>query len=155
MQRKAPLRTNGAQGGSAFWALRADRLVLGGKALGELFVRRDEERLLVGVDDKSGLCAAGLLDVLAQRVVHGHLVRLAALGEGRGELRGLQDATRSLEATLASVDGKGDFLARATRYCEEVLPIMGEVRRYADLLETRVADDLWDLPSYQEILFGK
>ena len=52
-------------------------------------------------------------------------------------------------------DGKGDFLARATRYCEEVLPIMGEVRRYADLLETRVADDLWDLPSYQEILFGK
>ena len=27
--------------------------------------------------------------------------------------------------------------------------------RYADLLETRVADDLWDLPSYQEILFGK
>ena len=53
------------------------------------------------------------------------------------------------------MDGKGDFLARATRYCEEVLPIMGEVRRYADLLETRVADDLWDLPSYQEILFGK
>ena len=53
------------------------------------------------------------------------------------------------------MDGKGDFLARATRYCEEVLPIMGEVRRYADLLETRVADDLWDLPSYQEILYGK
>ena len=76
------------------------------------------------------------------------------VGNGQ-QLRGLQDATRSLEATLASVDGKGDFLARATRYCEEVLPIMGEVRRYADLLETRVADDLWDLPSYQEILFGK
>ena len=79
---------------------------------------------------------------------------LRQVGNGQ-QLRGLQDATRSLEATLASVDGKGDFLARATRYCEEVLPIMGEVRRYADLLETRVADDLWDLPSYQEILFGK
>ena len=60
----------------------------------------------------------------------------AILGNGQ-QLRGLQDATRSLEATLASVDGKGDFLARATRYCEEVLPIMGEVRRYADLLVHR------------------
>ena len=60
-----------------------------------------------------------------------------------------------LDGVTWYVDGKGDFLARATRYCEEVLPIMGEVRRYADLLETRVADDLWDLPSYQEILFGK
>ena len=32
---------------------------------------------------------------------------------------------------------------------------MLEVRRYADLLEVRVADDLWALPNYQEILFGK
>ena len=32
---------------------------------------------------------------------------------------------------------------------------MKEVRYYADLLETRVADDLWALPNYQEILFGK
>ena len=43
----------------------------------------------------------------------------------------------------------------ARRYCNEVLPCMNEVRRHADMLETRVADDLWALPNYQEILFGK
>jgi len=30
---------------------------------------------------------------------------------------------------------------------------MGEVRSYADALESVVADDLWALPSYQEMLF--
>ena len=96
-----------------------------------------------------------LAETAARMKAIGKDFRTITLDEVTEQLRGLQDATRSLEATLASVDGKGDFLARATRYCEEVLPIMGEVRRYADLLETRVADDLWDLPSYQEILFGK
>ena len=96
-----------------------------------------------------------LAETAARMKAIGKDFRTITLDEVTEQLRGLQDGTRSLEATLASVDGKGDFLARATRYCEEVLPIMGEVRRYADLLETRVADDLWDLPSYQEILFGK
>ena len=96
-----------------------------------------------------------LAETAARMKAIGKDFRTITLDEVTEQLRGLQDATRSLEATLASVDGKGDFQARATRYCEGVLPIMGEVRRYADLLETRVADDLWDLPSYQEILFGK
>jgi len=30
---------------------------------------------------------------------------------------------------------------------------MGEVRAVADALEAVVADDLWSLPSYQEMLF--
>ena len=96
-----------------------------------------------------------LAETAARMKAIGKDFRTLTLDEVTEQLRGLQDATRSLEATLASVDGKGDILSRATRYCQEVLPIMGEVRRYADLLETRVADDLWDLPSYQEILFGK
>ena len=96
-----------------------------------------------------------LAETAARMKAIGKDFRTMTLDEVTEQLRGLQDATRSLEATLASVDGKGDFLARATRYCTEVLPLMSEVRRYADLLETRVADDLWDLPSYQEILFGK
>ncbi len=70
------------------------------------------------------------------------------------QLRGLQDAIGSLEAVLAGADEK-PLEERAAYYCDRVLPVMGEARRYADLLETRVADDLWSLPSYQEILFGK
>ena len=32
---------------------------------------------------------------------------------------------------------------------------MEELRHWADRLETMVADDLWPLPSYQEMLFMK
>ena len=34
-------------------------------------------------------------------------------------------------------------------------PGMEELRRWADKLETRVADNLWPLPSYLEMLFMK
>jgi len=37
--------------------------------------------------------------------------------------------------------------------CDQVLPAMARVRAYADALEMVVADDLWPLPSYQEMLF--
>jgi glutamine synthetase len=36
-----------------------------------------------------------------------------------------------------------------------VRPLMDEVRKYADGLEAEVADDLWPLPTYQEMLFIK
>ena len=38
---------------------------------------------------------------------------------------------------------------------DTVLPTMGEVRTYADALERVVADDMWPLPKYAEILFIK
>jgi glutamine synthetase len=36
-----------------------------------------------------------------------------------------------------------------------IRPAMDEVRKYADALEAEVADDLWPLPTYQEMLFIK
>jgi glutamine synthetase len=36
-----------------------------------------------------------------------------------------------------------------------IRPLMDEVRQYADALEGEVADDLWPLPTYQEMLFIK
>ena len=38
---------------------------------------------------------------------------------------------------------------------DTVLTAMAEVREYADALERVVADDLWPLPKYAEILFIK
>jgi glutamine synthetase len=35
------------------------------------------------------------------------------------------------------------------------MPAMAEVRKWADDLEGWVADDLWPLPTYQEMLFIK
>ena len=38
---------------------------------------------------------------------------------------------------------------------DTVLAPMAEVRKLGDTLETMVADDLWPLPTYREILFIK
>ena len=38
---------------------------------------------------------------------------------------------------------------------DKVLTAMGAVREVADQLERIVADDLWPLPKYREILFIK
>ena len=38
---------------------------------------------------------------------------------------------------------------------DEVIPAMAAVREVADKLERVVADDLWPLPKYSEILFIK
>ena len=96
-----------------------------------------------------------LAETAARMKAVGLDIRLDMLRDVTEQLRGMQDAVVRLETALSGVDGQSDLPTRARLYCEEVLPLMGEVRRYADLLETRVADDLWDLPSYQEILFGK
>ena len=69
-------------------------------------------------------------------------------------VKGLQDSTATLEKILAEPNEDSE-LAHARYYCEEVLPAMAEVRKYADSLEGWVADDLWPLPTYQEMLFIK
>ena len=40
-------------------------------------------------------------------------------------------------------------------FAKTVRPLMDKVREYADALEGEVADDLWPLPTYQEMLFIK
>jgi glutamine synthetase len=48
-----------------------------------------------------------------------------------------------------------DLLEDANYMRDKVLPAMGDVRISADKLEKIVADDLWPLPKYSEILFIK
>lgn len=48
-----------------------------------------------------------------------------------------------------------DAYAHAKHMKEQVLPAMLEVRKAADTLEGMVADDLWPLPAYREMLFIK
>ncbi|MCA9101385.1 MAG: glutamine synthetase III [Planctomycetales bacterium] len=69
-------------------------------------------------------------------------------------VKGLQDSTNLLDKVLSSGDHE-DGIAEARYFCDEVIPLMTEVRRYADELEGYVADDLWPLPTYQEMLFIK
>jgi glutamine synthetase len=49
----------------------------------------------------------------------------------------------------------GDTLAHAKHSRDSILAAMNAVRAAGDKLETLVADDLWPLPTYQEMLFIK
>ena len=71
------------------------------------------------------------------------------------ELAGdLEDKIAKLEASMAH-HGASDMMAEAKHFDTEVLPAMNAVRDVADKLEGIVADDLWPLPSYREMLFIK
>ena len=47
----------------------------------------------------------------------------------------------------------GDLVAQMQHCAAVLLPLMGAVREAADALESLVDDDLWPLPTYQEMLF--
>ncbi len=66
-------------------------------------------------------------------------------------VKGLQDSLAALEKAKAHEEE--DALAETKHNRDKVLPAMLEARKYADLLEAYVADDLWPLPTYQEMLF--
>jgi glutamine synthetase len=66
----------------------------------------------------------------------------------------LQDSCAELR-DLISHPHASDKLKAAKHCRDDVLPAMLEVRRAVDALEGVVADDLWPLPTYQEMLFIK
>lgn len=59
------------------------------------------------------------------------------------------------ELDLATAHEADDVLAEAEHIRDAILPAMNVVRSYVDKLEGLVADDLWPLPTYQEMLFIK
>jgi glutamine synthetase len=66
----------------------------------------------------------------------------------------LQDNIAALEKASQHQNG-GGLLDEAKHYLHEIVPAMAAVREVADALEGIVADDLWPLPTYQEMLFIK
>ena len=69
-------------------------------------------------------------------------------------VKSLQDSIGVLKK-VTSHHGGGSILDEARYTCEEIVPAIAMVRKYADELEGWVADDLWPLPTYQEMLFIK
>lgn len=68
-------------------------------------------------------------------------------------VRSLEDNIEQLDKVLASRPASESVLSTARFYRDEVVPALAAVRETADALETIVADDLWPLPTYQELLF--
>jgi glutamine synthetase len=85
-------------------------------------------------------------------------------GDPHGSAEMLKDLTSTLNAfqsAIATLDkathhhAEGDVFAHAKFARDHVVPAMAAVRTLGDKLETLVADDLWPLPTYRELLFLK
>lgn len=70
-------------------------------------------------------------------------------------IKKLQDSVSELEALKATEHDAESVAAHCFMIKDDVLPKMLEVRGYVDALEAVVADDLWPLPTYQEMLYIK
>jgi glutamine synthetase len=76
-------------------------------------------------------------------------------------LRELTDSISKFQAATAALDkavhhhGDGDVYAHAKQMRDTVVTRMADLRTLGDKLETMVADDLWPLPTYREMLFIK
>jgi glutamine synthetase len=83
-------------------------------------------------------------------------------GEAQADLlRNLTGTVTDFQTAIAKLDqalshhAEGDMLAHAKHARDAVLPAMATLRTLGDKLETMVADDLWPLPTYREMLFIK
>ncbi len=76
-------------------------------------------------------------------------------------LRELTEAISRFQASIAELDeavthhAGGDPYEHAKYMRDAVLPKMQQLRQWGDKLETLVADELWPLPTYREMLFLK
>jgi glutamine synthetase len=82
----------------------------------------------------------------------GYVFDTDTLDKVTGLVKDLQDGIVKLEGSLAEHGGHSK-LDHASHLCNQVLPAMAAVRKTADILEGIVADDLWPLATYQEMLF--
>lgn len=76
------------------------------------------------------------------------------LKELTATIEDLQNSTSKL-TKVSEEHVRGDTLAHAKHARDAVIPAMQAVRAAGDKLESMVADDLWPLPTYQEMLFVK
>jgi glutamine synthetase len=82
-------------------------------------------------------------------------------GEIRAELESFVSLAsrfrRAVNALDEAIGAKrpSDLAKRTTHIRDTVIPAMNEARDLADELEHRVADDLWPIPTYRELLFIK
>ena len=78
----------------------------------------------------------------------------SGIADVAAEASGMMTAVNKLSAALAEHDF--DSVDEHMKYCADVLCVlMLAVRAHADTLEGLVADELWPLPKYQEMLFIK
>ena len=76
------------------------------------------------------------------------IARLSAAGTEIYKLTG------DLKMAVMSAEKIPDMLERATKYHDEVLRLMNDIRKYSDSAEAVVSKDCWPYPNYGELLFS-
>ncbi len=123
----------------------------------EVFLEQYVTNLNIEAETAAAIARTMLLPAAAR---HLGMLLEAQLGELAAETSDLiaefTEAIRALEsANLSENQPHDDLLVHAAYMRDEVIPAMEAARGCADRLEKVVADDLWPLPRYAEILFIK
>lgn len=80
--------------------------------------------------------------------------QVAAAEHVGGLVEALQARREELVASLVSIEETDEVEERARRLTSEGAQRLGETRAACDALEVMVADELWPLPKYREMLFA-
>jgi glutamine synthetase len=122
----------------------------------EVFLEQYVTKLNIEAETAASIARTMLLPAAARHLA---LLLEAQLSELAGEtsdlIAELAEAIKQLEAANLADNHPAELEAHAKFMRDSVLPAMAEVRTAADKLEKVVADDLWPLPKYSEILFIK
>jgi len=119
---------------------------------------RVEARLMGRMGRTMILPAAGR--TLTELATMSNALKEAGISYDSTSLKKVADCAQALEDSLVTLDsslahGTDDLQLEAERARDELVPLMAAVRSHADALEEVVPDDLWALPTYQEMLFIK
>ncbi|MGZ8513820.1 MAG: glutamine synthetase III family protein [Candidatus Limnocylindrales bacterium] len=117
----------------------------------------------VKIQDIEASCAVDIASTMILPAVARYLGELAGAPSSRGinavceRVVGLSDAlvdaTDSLKHAQHEAHEAGSVPDEARAFATAVIPAQERLRVVADELETLVADDLWPLPKYRELLF--
>ena len=122
----------------------------------EVFLEQYVTKLNIESETQASIARTMLLPAAARHLA---LLLEAQLGELAGETSDLiaefTEAIKKLEASNLAENQPEELEAHAEFMRDSVVPAMDDVRGAADRLEKVVADDLWPLPKYSEILFIK
>jgi glutamine synthetase len=81
--------------------------------------------------------------------------QMAIVEEVSLHIEAIKRLTDAMTAERRSANALEHIEKKAAAYCDQVKPHFDEIRYHCDNLETLVADDLWPLAKYRELLFLK
>ncbi|MGI8414037.1 MAG: glutamine synthetase III [Solirubrobacteraceae bacterium] len=123
----------------------------------EVLLEQYVTKLNIESETAAGIARTMIVPAAARYIAVLTAAQLAELaGEVEAVLQTTVDAIKALEsANLEENQPEGEILEHAEYMRDITVPAMEAVRSGADQLEKLVADDLWPLPKYSEILFIK